>query len=152
MSALFKKLNHNGHPIIHVLDAPASFDAALADLDGVEIRRSVTARGKVQFAIAFAQTITQRDRLSAQLGGAADGDAIIWIAYPKGSSKQYRCEFNRDGDWTVLGEHGFEPVRQVAIDDDWSALRFRRLEHIKTFTREAKHATSAAGKQRARRS
>jgi hypothetical protein len=26
---------------------------------------------------------------------------------------------------------GFDTVRQVAIDDDWSALRFRRVEYIK---------------------
>lgn len=26
---------------------------------------------------------------------------------------------------------GFDTVRQVAIDDDWSTLRFRRVEYIK---------------------
>ena len=25
----------------------------------------------------------------------------------------------------------FEPVHQVAVDEDWSALRFRRVEFIK---------------------
>lgn len=29
----------------------------------------------------------------------------------------------------VLG--GFDSVRQIAIDEDWSALRFRRAEFIK---------------------
>jgi hypothetical protein len=31
-----------------------------------------------------------------------------------------------------LGEYNLEPVRQVAIDKDWSALRFRRVDKIKT--------------------
>ncbi|HNM27658.1 MAG TPA: hypothetical protein PKL15_19570, partial [Saprospiraceae bacterium] len=67
-------------------------------------------------------------------------------AYPKGSSKTYRCEFNRDNGWQALGEVGYEPVRQVAIDEDWSALRFRRVEFIKTMTRS--FAMSEKGKQK----
>jgi len=32
----------------------------------------------------------------------------------------------------VIRNAGFDSVRQVAIDEDWSALRFRRVEYIKT--------------------
>ena len=46
----------------------------------------------------------------------------------------------------VRPEHGFEPVRQVAIDEDWSALRFRRAEHIKTMTRS--FAMTTTGKEK----
>jgi hypothetical protein len=28
---------------------------------------------------------------------------------------------------------GFDSVRQIAIDEDWSALRFRRVEYIKSY-------------------
>jgi len=35
----------------------------------------------------------------------------------------------------VLGREGFEPVRIVAIDEDWSAKRFRRVSFIKNMTR-----------------
>ncbi len=71
------------------------------------------------------------------------------MVYPKGTSKKYTCEFNRDNGWQRLGEHGFEPVRMVAIDEDWSALRFRRAEHIKTMTRSS--AISEAGQQKAKK-
>jgi hypothetical protein len=30
----------------------------------------------------------------------------------------------------VIRAHGFDSVRQVAIDEDWSALRFRRTGYI----------------------
>ena len=53
------------------------------------------------------------------------GDAVIWLCYPKMTSKNYKCHFNRDSGWTSLGKYNLEPVRQVAIDDDFSALRFR---------------------------
>ena len=59
---------------------------------------------------------------------------------------EYKCDFNRDNGWTRLGELGFEPVRQVAIDDDWSALRFRRVGFIKTMTRS--FAMTEEGKAR----
>ncbi|MFM7857171.1 MAG: hypothetical protein ACKO96_35940, partial [Flammeovirgaceae bacterium] len=44
-------------------------------------------------------------------------------------------EFNRDNGWSILGKLGFEPVRMVAIDEDWSALRFRKPKDIKKMTR-----------------
>jgi len=62
---------------------------------------------------------------------------VVWFAYPKGSSKKYTSQINRDNGWAVLGKAGFEPVRMVAIDEDWSAVRFRRVEFIKTMTRPA---------------
>jgi hypothetical protein len=46
----------------------------------------------------------------------------------------------------MLGKLGFEAVRQVAIDQDWSALRFRRVEFIKTMSRDKKRAISEVGK------
>jgi len=55
----------------------------------------------------------------------------LWFAYPQGTSKRYTCEFNRDTGWSALRSAGFDTVRQVAIDEDWSALRFRRVEYIK---------------------
>jgi len=36
----------------------------------------------------------------------------------------------------------------VAIDEDWSALRFRRVEHIKTMTRAKESRMTAQGKAR----
>ena len=58
----------------------------------------------------------------------AKGDAVVWFAYPKGSSKRYKSEVNRDDSWASVGQEGFEPVRMVAIDEDWSALRVRRVD------------------------
>jgi hypothetical protein len=46
--------------------------------------------------------------------------------------------------WSKLGELGFEPVRQVALGEDWSALRFRRVAVIKKMTRS--FAMTAEGK------
>ena len=83
------------------------------------------------FALSFVTQRGELHRLSRKLSAKAAGDAILWFAYPKGTSKKYSCDFNRDDGWEVLRQAGFDSVRQVAIDDDWSALRFRRVEFIK---------------------
>jgi len=144
MSELFRKMNLGQNSTIHVLNAPSSFGQELARLAGVEVKRSL--RGKADFVLAFAVTRKEVDELSRRLVAAAAEDAVIWVAYPKGSSKRYRCEFNRDDGWTVLGEGGYEPVRMVAIDEDWSALRFRKAGKIGKMTRS--RAISADGKER----
>ena len=150
MSALFAKMNLRNQTAITVLDAPASFEPLLAELSGVAVSRAVKRGTPVHFAIAFATTRKGLDTSCAALTTAAEGDAILWVAYPKGTSKRYTCEFNRDSGWTVLGAAGFEPVRMVAIDADWSALRFRRTSYIKTLKRAPEMRISPEGKQRMR--
>ena len=146
MPPLFKKLNLGKQTVIHVLNAPASFEAELSALADVQVERTVT--GRSDFAIAFVVTSAQREAASRTLAQACEGDAILWMVYPKASSKQYKCEFNRDSGWPALGDAGFEPVRMVAIDADWSALRFRRVEFIKTMARNPAGAISVAGRQK----
>ena len=147
MSALFKKLNLNDHRVIVVLDAPASFEPELEALTDVTIERSL--RGsEAGFLLAFVQRRVQVERLSRKLADTMEGDATVWFAYPKGSSKRYRCDFNRTTGFAAVGEAGFEGVRQVAIDEDWSALRFRRVEFIKRMKRHPERAMTAEGKRR----
>lgn len=147
MTPLFKKLSLADIDTIHVLDAPASFEAELNALREVTVHR--TAKGKVRFALAFVTTLEQVAKATTSLTRAADGDVVLWMVYPKASSKRLRCEFNRDTGWQTLGAAGYEPVSQVAIDEDWSALRFRKAEYIKTMKRNPDGAISVAGRKKA---
>ena len=149
MTPLFKKLNLKAQRSIVVLDAPESFEHELRALSDVVVNRKLDRGARLDFGIAFVITQQQLDEASAALAAAADGDAVVWIAYPKGTSRRYKCEFNRDDGWHAIGQAGFEGVRQVAIDEDWSALRFRRVEFIRSFTRAPERAVTPAGKLRA---
>ena len=150
MPTVFQKLNLKDEAEIVVLDAPASFEPELGALSRVRVLRSPTEAAQVRFALVFATTQRQVDLATRALTKRADGDIKLWFAYPKQSSKRFTCEFNRDTGWAELGKAGYEPVRMVAIDEDWSALRFRRVEFIATMKRDPKHALSSAGKKRAR--
>ena len=134
MMHVFEKLLLKDHSVIVVLDAPASFEPEIDALDDVRVHRAVP-RAAVSFALAFVTTQAKVDAHAKALAKRAEGDAAIWFAYPKGSSKRYKSDLKRDNSWQVLGDLGFEPVRMVAIDEDWSALRFRRVEFIKTMNR-----------------
>jgi hypothetical protein len=138
VTSIFQKLNFKAQPEIIVFNAPASFETELARLESVKILRNPKRPVAVQFALAFATRQGELDRLSSILAAGSEGDALLWFAYPKGTSKRYTCEFNRDTGWQVIRNAGFDSVRQVAIDEDWSALRFRRVEYIKNSARQGK--------------
>ncbi len=146
MPGVFQKLNLKDQAEILVLNAPASFEPELTALSGVRVARAARAVRAIEFALAFGTRQAEVEAFARLVAQKAQGDAVIWFAYPKGTSKRYTCEFNRDTGWAALGQAGFEPVRQVAIDEDWSALRFRRAEFIKSLTR--RQAISQAGQAR----
>ena len=151
MTPLFNKLNFKGQREIVVLNAPENFERELDALEGVTVHRDATTLDHVDFAIAFVITNAQLAAAADAILPRAQGDAVVWFAYPKGTSKRYKCEFNRDSGWAPLGAAGFEGVRQVAIDEDWSALRFRRAAFIKTMIRDEKRAMTEHGKARVKK-
>jgi hypothetical protein len=54
---------------------------------------------------------------------AASSDRLTWVCYPKAG--KLGTDLNRDSLVGSLEAHSVQPVRQIAIDDTWSALRFR---------------------------
>jgi hypothetical protein len=65
-----------------------------------------------------------RALLDAHAGGLTE-PAYLWIAYPKGG----RADINRDSLWPIVAERlGMRPITQIALDETWSALRFRPLK------------------------
>jgi hypothetical protein len=136
MDAVFKKMNFKNSPNVVVLNAPASFENNIAAMAGLTtFVRDIALVAKTDFVLAFCTKQAEVDAVALEANEKLDNDALFWFAFPKGTSKRYKCEFNRDTGWAVLGNLGFEPVRAVAIDEDWSALRFRRVQYIKTMTR-----------------
>ncbi|MFN0204595.1 MAG: hypothetical protein ACKVTZ_23975 [Bacteroidia bacterium] len=154
MTALFKKLNYKGQATIFVLHSPDSFEEELAEMQEftqVDIEKTITAESEIHFAIVFVAKQTEIDEAIAEIYPKLQGDAILWFCYPKGSSKKYKCDFNRDTGWESVGKCSLEGVRMVAIDEDWSALRFRKTEYIKVIKRSESFALSEEGKKRAKK-
>ncbi len=85
--------------------------------------------GDTDTALVFAEDAgSLRTILAAQRSDLAK-PAALWVVYPKGN----RTDVNRDSLWPILREYGLRPVTQVAVDDVWSALRFRPLKEGESF-------------------
>lgn len=140
MSPIFTKMNLKEQKRLLIVNAPASFqpviDELVAEAD-MEIFRDIKSCKPCEFALAFVSKQDELDKISAALLTKIEGDALLWFAYPKGTSKKYKCEFNRDTGWDVIKGAGFDTVRMVAIDEDWSGLRFRHSDFIKNSSKKS---------------
>jgi hypothetical protein len=57
-----------------------------------------------------------------------DEKTVVWVAYPKGTSKKYKSDYNRDTGHALMEKHGLDGVSLVSLDDDWSAMRFKKVK------------------------
>jgi len=102
-----------------------SSDASRAQLveplpEGV---RQVDGPDEATTALVFAENAgSLREILTAHREELAHPNTF-WVAYPKGN----KADINRDTLWPILVEYGMRPIGQVAVDEVWSALRFRPL-------------------------
>lgn len=148
MESVWTKLNYKGHAPVLVLNAPESFRPRLADLVPARVDRRPAVGAAYPFALVFVTTCAEVAAWAPFVTAALGPDAVLWFAYPKKTSKTYTSDISRDAGWQPLGDLGFEAVRQVAIDNDWSALRFRQAGAIRTLKRDASRRMSAEGRRR----
>lgn len=147
MTSLFKKLQlPPSLDEILILNEPDGFHKELDCLEDIIIKESLIQVSEVDFALIFVTQRTQIENRIETVYPKLVGDAVLWFAYPKKSSSTYTSKINRDYGWGVLGDYNLEPVKQVSIDNDWSALRFRKVSFIKKMTSSKDFAISEVGK------
>jgi hypothetical protein len=133
MQDLLKKLNYKGQKRIAVINAEEDFIRAVAkELKDVIIDIEIDQRCPYEFMILFVKSIAEVDQLAPVALHNLTADGILWYCYPKKSSKKYYSNLERDHGWKALNEAGFHGIRMVAIDDNWSAMRFRNIKFIKS--------------------
>jgi hypothetical protein len=111
---------------IAVINAP---EGQVVEMLGVlpdKVTLSETLDGSFDLIVYYAAT---RDKLLPMLDTlkrALKAESPLWIAYPKGGAKaKIKTDLNRDILWQVVADYHLTPVHQIAIDDTWSALRFK---------------------------
>jgi hypothetical protein len=86
--------------------------------------------GSLDFVQLFITNSDDYRRLGPAALRAVKADGLLWICYPKKISG-VESDLDRDVVWKMLEPTGLRPVTQVAIDEVWSALRFRPAEKVK---------------------
>jgi hypothetical protein len=100
------------------LSDPARLSLLTPMPDGV---RETDTLATASTAVLFADdAASARKLLEENVADLAKPDAF-WVAYPKGN----KADINRDTLWPIVADFDMRPNGQVAIDDRWSALRFR---------------------------
>ena len=151
MADVWGKLNLKDHQEIVIVNAPASFEPEVKALAGVTVKRKPADVKAIGFFLAFVTTQREVDDLATIVAKQSVPDAVVWFAYPKSTSKKYKSDISRETGNDALGEAGFEPVRMVAIDEDWTGKRFRRVAFIKNLTRDPRALVSQEAKKRVAR-
>jgi len=86
--------------------------------------RAVSAIAEADVALLVADDAEALERLFVDSASGLHEPDVFWIVYPKWG----KADLKRDTIPPYLSRHGMRPIAQVAIDDVWSALRFRPLK------------------------
>jgi len=142
MHEVWRKMQVKGRTSFLVLAPPAEFGPVLAETNPgweVELREKLVAAGdrRYETITAFVKSAEDVAGVAAAITAHASGDeSLVWVCYPKKSSRKYSAAISRDAGWDALIDLGWEGVRQIAVDEDWSALRFRPREAIRNYSRK----------------
>ncbi|MFE5319845.1 hypothetical protein ACFQ88_14160 [Paenibacillus sp. NPDC056579] len=121
--ALLKKLRYKEGRAL-VVNAPAGYKLGVEGTD--------TAEGLYEFVQLFVSNAEELKERLPQVTPLLKEDALFWITYPKQSSK-LKTDINRDVLFTLVAELSpYRCVSNVAVDETWSALRFRHQDKVKT--------------------
>jgi hypothetical protein len=90
---------------------------------GLDAARHASGKDRQSALLVFVADRASLDARRTTIADAALGERLTWVAYPKAG--QLGTDLNRDRVAEHLSGCGIGPVRQIAIDEVWSALRFR---------------------------
>ena len=131
-NTLIKKLQLKPGLRALFLNAPEGYVASLGPLpDGVTLVDGPA--GTLDFVQLFVRdSVELAEHVPAALA-AIKRDGVFWIVYPKKSSGVV-SDLTRDEGWAPITAAGLRPVTQIAVDETWSALRWRPIELVKSKT------------------
>lgn len=124
-TSLMQKLQIKSGKLI-VMNAPKGYADHLAkELKDLTI--STRAAGQAEAVLLFVNNLAEVEKLVPQAGKLVKPGGMLWIAYAKGTSK-VKTDVNRDKLWAAVQPLDWEGVRLIALDEVWSAMRFKPVE------------------------
>ena len=128
---LIQKLQIKNIDKLAIVNAPTEFSNLMTDFK-THFNVETEIKDTLSFILVFVKNRGEIIKWAKLAIGSLIDDGLLWFAYPKKSSKAYKTDISRDEGWESLSQVGYRPVRQIAIDKDWSALRFRKQKYVKS--------------------
>jgi hypothetical protein len=134
LSPLARKLRLEPNHHVAVLNAPEGYLQSLAPAPA-GLSTELRAKEVFDAVQLFVSGVEELRDLGPAAIRAVRQDGLLWITYPKGGKTRAVTDLPATPWWVkrdVLGEitaeTGYRPVAFVNIDDNWTALRFKRVE------------------------
>jgi hypothetical protein len=122
-NALVKKLKLKAGQRAAIVGAPNGYLDQLAPLpDGVEVSETLT--GTFDWIQLFVRNRAELEGAAPQAVAALQPESLLWVSFPKGSSK-IQTDLTRDTGWDTLQRGDLKWVTLVSVDPTWSAFALR---------------------------
>ncbi|MEO7444187.1 MAG: YdeI/OmpD-associated family protein [Ferruginibacter sp.] len=127
LETILEKLQLKDEKNILVQGLPSSLEKQFLKLSFCKSVTPLLRSRKIDLALVFAISRKQLCEILTDVVPALHADAKLWVAYPKLSSK-IASDLSRDENWCMMEERKFTSVRQIALDNVWTAMRFKGVE------------------------
>jgi hypothetical protein len=119
-SPLAKKMKLKSGLKAAVINAPENYVDALRH----DTALSPTLNGKFDWIQIFVGTKAELDALAPKAAKALKPESMLWISFPKGSSK-IQTDLTRDKGWEGVQKLDLKWVNLVSVNETWSAFAMR---------------------------
>jgi hypothetical protein len=128
-----------------VVNAPDGFDRALGSLPA-GAKREKALKGALDLVLLFAKDSKALNPQWSKALACLNEQGILWVAYPKKSSGIV-SDLGMSAGWDVAKGSLWQPVAMVAVDDTWSATRFKHSPGLadRREQRQDEHVRDADG-------
>ncbi|HET7339749.1 MAG TPA: hypothetical protein VFK22_09385 [Candidatus Dormibacteraeota bacterium] len=133
LSPLCKKLRLAEEHGVAVINAPDGYVGLLSP-GPHEVETQPQHGQSFDAVLLFVRNVDELRRLGAAAVAMVRTSGLLWIAYPKGGKTAGATDLPATPWWVqhdVLGEvtsvTGYKPVAFIAVDDTWTALRFKKV-------------------------
>jgi hypothetical protein len=103
-----------------VINAPENY----VDMLRHDTALSPTLNGKFDWIQIFVQNKAELDALAPKAAKALSPESMLWISFPKGTSK-IQTDLTRDKGWESLQALDLKWITLVSVNETWSAFALR---------------------------
>lgn len=133
MTTLREKLNYKDQQRIAILNSDEIMLKLLMDeFKGICIDTSIDPRYPYEFIIVFTRFYCEVEGLASGALHNLITNGTLWFAFPKRRSSKYSSDLDKDHGWEYITDKGFDKVRIISLNEDWSAMRFKNVRFIRS--------------------
>lgn len=122
-SPLARKMKLKPGQRVALVKAPEGYLKEINPLPaGVEVAEKL--QGQFDWVQIFVKNKAELDKLLPKVVRALKPDSLLWISYPKGTSK-IQTDLTRDKGWDSLQKTNLKWVTLISVDETWSAFALR---------------------------